>query len=89
MLIDRYEVRYFTANRHALRQLAADPRVYPRLALETATYLGYRNDPDVADALAEMLTSPLSAMLGDTSAQLIQFALRANPHSTALATLAP
>ena len=83
-LIERYEVRYFLANRAALDNLASDLRVYPRLMLETSTYLTYRHDAKVASAFADLINLPAHSLLGASRELLVRAACRANSDVKAL-----
>ncbi len=83
-LIERYEIRYFLANQAVLDSLAGNPRIYPRLMLETSTYLTYRRDAKIASAFAALINLPAGALLSASRDLLVHAVCRANSDTKAL-----
>lgn len=59
-LIQRYAIRHFKPLLDAaqFRAIAADPKTFPRLMVETADYLAYRTDGRIAALFTELMQRP-------------------------------
>jgi tetratricopeptide (TPR) repeat protein len=72
-IINRYAIRFFQPllSDTALRELAADRRVFPILMREMATYLSYRRDPRIADLFAYLMSRPNAELTGSERVSLL------------------
>ncbi len=85
-IIAANEIRFFTPRRggEEFRRIAQDPGVYPRLMQETAVYLTYRADKEIADAFADLLAHPPLPLAREQRLLLARSALPANTASASL-----
>ncbi len=86
-LINEYEIKIFSPLRTGdqNRELARDPRLYPRLMQEMAVYLTYREDPEIADAFAALIPQPHPGLTRQQRLTLIEQAFTANGDNANLA----
>jgi len=80
-LISEHEIQVFSPLRTGQqnRDLARDPRVYPRLMQEIAAYLQYREDREIADIFADLIQLAHPGLTAPYRQAFIDKALQGNP----------